>query len=88
MTSKLRERGVLALAIMSLTAAPAMAQTTYYRGPDGRDAGRMERGSDGSTRLYDSTGRPAGEVVQRPAPGAAWRPSSLPLRSTAPLGRD
>ena len=94
---------------MLLTAAPAMAQTTYYRGPDGRDAGRMERGSDGSTRfydaqgraagraepggpgvqrLYDGRGRHAGEVVQRPAPGAAWRPSAPAHRGADRRTRD
>ncbi len=102
--------GALAVAAaLLLIAAPAMAQTSYFRAPDGRDAGRMERGSDGSTRfydargraagraepggpgvlrLYDGRGRHAGEVVQRPAPGAAWRPSAPAHRGTDRTTRD
>ena len=55
--------GALAVAAaLLLIAAPAMAQTSYFRAPDGRDAGRMERGSDGSTRFYDARGRAAGRA--------------------------
>ncbi len=100
------KRGFAVLATataIALLASPAAAQTSYLRGPDGRGAGRVEHGSDGSTRFYDArgrnagraepgsdgtvrlhdnTGRNAGEIVQRPAPGAAWRPSAPTHRGT------
>ena len=49
-------------AALLLGAAPASAQTSYLRGPDGHDAGRVERGSDGTLRFYESTGRNAGRA--------------------------
>ena len=65
LAAKLREPGVLVLvAIISaaLLSTTAAAQTSYFRGPDGRDSGRVERGSDGTQRFYDSTGRNAGHA--------------------------
>jgi hypothetical protein len=61
--SRAKARRVLAV-LFALIAAPAAAQT-YLRGPDGRDAGRVERGSDGTTRFYDAQGRNAGRGERR-----------------------
>ena len=55
------KRLTLALASV-LIAAPAAAQTTWYRDAQGRDAGRAERGSDGTVRFYDAQGRNAGRA--------------------------
>jgi hypothetical protein len=55
-------RGRIAAACLAfLFSPPALAQT-YFRGPDGRDAGRVERGSDGTLRFYDAQGRNAGRA--------------------------
>jgi hypothetical protein len=57
--------------VLAPMAATATARPTRYRGPDGRDAGCMERDTTGALRFYDSAGCHAGEIVQQQAPGAA-----------------
>ncbi len=54
----------VAAALALLLSAPALAQETRFRGPDGRDAGRVERGSAGTLRFYDAQGRDAGRAEQ------------------------
>jgi hypothetical protein len=46
----------------ALLSTPAAAQTTTFRGPDGRHQGRAETGSDGTTWFYDARGRNAGRA--------------------------
>ena len=53
---------VIAATLVLLVAAPAAAQTSYLRGPDGRDAGRIERDATGALRFYDAQGRNAGRA--------------------------
>jgi hypothetical protein len=84
--AKLRELGVLALALV-LLASPVSAQTTWYRDAQGRNAGRAEPGGPGVTRLYDRDGRHAGEVVQRPAP-CARRPPEPPVGARRGSGHE
>jgi hypothetical protein len=54
--------------------------------------GRCDRrGRYSTARLVQRHGerpRPAGEVVQQPAPGTAWRPSAPPHRGTGTKARE
>ncbi len=55
---------LISVCVALLAATPAVAQEARFRGPDGRDAGRVERGSAGTLRFYDAQGRDAGRAEQ------------------------